>query len=161
MSNNVKAREVHVNSIKAAPVPFCSVLFQLFAIILTIVLIISKLETAIYMHIRCSQYSGSIQEHIQIKRVIRHYQSSLTKRRTSADSFFLISPRNVCKPSCLHRRTKLITQIINLLDNIRSFVRPNAVCNTKIATNLKIITIITIITIIYILEIIKISMNIT
>ena len=68
MFNKVKAEEAYVNSIKAAPMPFCSLLYQLFAIILTIVLIISKLETAIRMRIHCSQYSGSIQEHIQIKR---------------------------------------------------------------------------------------------
>jgi hypothetical protein len=61
------AREAHVNSIKAAPVPFCLLLVQLFAIDLTIILIISKLEKAIWMRIHCSQYSGSIQEHIQVK----------------------------------------------------------------------------------------------
>ncbi len=63
-SNNKKARESDVDCIRAASVPFCPLLYELFAIFSPIFLIISKLETAIWVGMYCrkqaaGQQSGS------------------------------------------------------------------------------------------------------
>ena len=93
---------------------------------------IGKHKTANWIGISCAnQYKASQQSGI-----VRHDQITLSNCSNIIIRDGNIGLLNVLKPTLLHGRTELVSQIVNSFCNCSTFLDPNMVWKTQLSANL-------------------------